>query len=75
MAYHGIDLEALSLQEQLDLLDQLWERLGRSPALFPLTDEQRHELDARSDELDRDLSAGRPAGIPWEEVLTRIKSH
>ena len=75
MADHGIDLEALSVQEQLDLLDQLWERLGCSPGLFPLTDEQRDELDARSDELDRDLSAGRPAGIPWEEVLTRIKSH
>jgi putative addiction module component (TIGR02574 family) len=75
MAHHGIDLEALSLQDQLDLLDQLWERLGRNPDLFTLTDEQRRELDARSDELDRDLSAGRPAGIPWEEVLTRIKSH
>jgi putative addiction module component (TIGR02574 family) len=75
MARHGIDLEALSPQEQLDLLDRLWERLGRNPDLFPLTDQQRRELDARSDQLDRDLSAGRPAGIPWEEVLTRIESH
>jgi len=41
--------------------------------LSPLTDEQRRELDTRSDELDRDLAAGRPAGIPWEEVLRRIK--
>lgn len=74
MVRHGIDLDALSPQEQLDLLDQLWERVGRNPDLFPLTDEQRRELDARSEELDRDLAAGRPAGIPWEEVLTRIKS-
>jgi putative addiction module component (TIGR02574 family) len=71
MVRHGIDLDALSPQEQLDLLDQ---RVGRNPDLFPLTDEQRRELDARSEELDRDLAAGRPAGIPWEEVLTRIKS-
>ena len=75
MVRHGIDLDALSPQEQLDLLDQLWERLGRNPDAFPLTDEQRRELDARSDELDHDLAAGRPAGIPWSEVLARIKSH
>ena len=75
MVRHGIDLDALSPQEQLDLLDQLWERLGRNPEMLPLTDEQRRELDIRSDELDRDLEAGRPAGIPWDEVLRRIKPH
>ena len=75
MAHPDIDLDGLSAEEQLELLDRLWERLGRNPELFPLTDEQRRELDARSEELDRDLAAGRPAGIPWDEVLRRIKSH
>ncbi len=75
MAHLEIDLDDLSPEEQLELLDRLWERLGRDPDLFPLTDPQILEIDARSDELDRDLEAGRPGGIPWDEVLRRIKSH
>ncbi len=75
MAHPEIDLDALSPEEQLELLDRLWERVGRSPDLLPLTPPQVHEVDTRSDELDRDLAAGRPGGIPWDEVLRRIKSH
>jgi putative addiction module component (TIGR02574 family) len=74
MAHSEIDLDALSADEQLELLDRLWERVGRDPQLFPLTDAELSEIDARSDELDRDLAAGRPGGIPWDEVLRRIKS-
>jgi putative addiction module component (TIGR02574 family) len=75
MASPEIDLDALSPEEQLELLDRLWERVGRSPDLFPLTEPQLREIDARSDELDRDLAEGRPGGIPWDEVLSRIRSH
>ena len=75
MAYPEIDLDDLSPEEQLELLDRRWERLGRNPDLFPLTEQQLREVDSRSDELDRDLEAGRPGGIPWDEVLRRIKSH
>jgi len=75
MAYGEIDLDALSPEEQLELLDRLWERLGRNPELFPLTEPQRREIDARSEELDRTLAAGEPGGIPWGEVLRRIKAH
>jgi putative addiction module component (TIGR02574 family) len=74
MTHAEIDLDALSAEEQLELLDRLWERLGRDPQLFPQTDSQLSEIDARSDDLDRDLAAGRPGGIPWDEVLRRIKS-
>ena len=73
MAHPEIDLDGLSADEQFELLDRLWERLGRNPELFPLTDEQRGELDARSEKLDHDLAAGQSAGIPWDEVLRRIK--
>jgi putative addiction module component (TIGR02574 family) len=75
MAHPEIDLDALSPEEQLELLDRLWERVGRNPDVLPLTPPQVQEVDARSDELDRDLAAGRPGGIPWDEVLRRIKSH
>jgi len=75
MAHAEIDLDALSPEEQLELLDRLWDRVGRSPDLFPLTEPQLREIDARSDELERDLAEGRPGGIPWDEVLSRIRSH
>jgi putative addiction module component (TIGR02574 family) len=74
MAHSDIDLDTLSPEEQLELLDRLWERLGRNPGLLPLTEPQLREIDARSDELDRDLAEGRPGGIPWDEVLRQIKS-
>ena len=64
-----IDIATLSFEERLRLLDELWESLSRTPGAIPLTNAQRAELDRRLDELDHDG----PTGIPWEEVLRRIR--
>ena len=48
----------------------MWESLSASPASVPVTDAQREELDRRLDDLDRDG----PVGIPWNEVLSRLRS-
>jgi putative addiction module component (TIGR02574 family) len=61
-----IDIAKLSAEEREELSDSL----SATPGAIPLTDAQREELDQRLDELDRDG----PAGIPWEEVLGRIRS-
>ncbi len=49
-------------------------RISKNPfqesGALPLTDVQREELDRRMDEVDRDG----PSGIPWEEVLRRLRS-
>jgi putative addiction module component (TIGR02574 family) len=74
MARRLVDVENLTPDEQLDLIGELWDRLSRSPAGVPLTEAQRAEIDRRSAELDEDLRAGRPLGIPWEEVLREIRS-
>ena len=66
-----IDISSLSPEERLRLLEQLWESLSATPEAIPLTNAQREELDRRLNELDRDG----PVGIPWEEVLRRIRSH
>ena len=66
-----IDISSLSPEERLRLLEQLWESLSATPEAIPLTNAQREELDRRLNELDRDG----PGGIPWEEVLHRIRSH
>jgi putative addiction module component (TIGR02574 family) len=63
-----IDIAKLSPEEKLELLEQLWDSL--SPEAIPMTDAQIEELDRRLDELDRDG----PAGIPWNEVLDRIRN-
>ena len=63
-----IDIANLSPKERLALLEQLWDSL--SPEAVPITDAQTEELDRRLDELDREG----PVGIPWNEVLDRIRN-
>jgi putative addiction module component (TIGR02574 family) len=65
-----LQIEQLSTEERLRLIEQLWESLRATPEAIPLTDAQGAELDRRLDELDR----GDVAGIPWNEVLRRIKN-
>jgi putative addiction module component (TIGR02574 family) len=74
MAQRLVDVEQLTAEEQLDLIGELWDRLSGKPDAIPLTDAQREEIDRRSDELDDDIRAGRPVGIPWEEVFRRLRT-
>ena len=71
-AYTGhmstIDIAKLSPEERLELLEELWDSL--SPEAIAMTDAQTKELDRRLDELDREG----PVGIPWNEVLDRIRN-
>ena len=64
-----VDVASLSFEERLRLLDELWESLSRTPEAIPLPAAQQEELDRRLDELDREG----PVGIPWDEVLGRIR--
>ncbi len=74
MAHPAIDLDALTPEEQLQLIEDLWERLSQHPANIPLSDVQRAELDRRLDALEDDIKAGRPPGRPWPEVRERLQS-
>ena len=65
----SIDIANLSLEQRLRLLDELCESLSQTAEAIPLTSAQREELDRRLDELEREG----PAGIPWEDVLRRIR--
>jgi putative addiction module component (TIGR02574 family) len=69
-AHTMIDIDGLTRDERLELLERLWDSLTVDPDAFPLTDAQREELDRRLDELDRDG----PTGIPVEELLARLRS-
>ena len=64
-----VDVDRLTSEERLQLLEDLWESLRRAPEAVPVTDAQKAELDRRLDELDEEG----PVGIPWDEVVRRIK--
>ena len=70
MSKRGLDIASLTAEERLSLLEELWDSLAATPEAVPLTEAQRAELDRRLDELD----AEGPVGIPWDEVLSRIRS-
>jgi putative addiction module component (TIGR02574 family) len=52
MGTSALDVSRLSRDEQFDLLDRLWELLGRDPQALPLREVQKADLDRRLDELD-----------------------
>jgi putative addiction module component (TIGR02574 family) len=70
----AVNLDDLSPEEQLQLLEELWDRLSRQPANLPLSPEQREELDRRLDALEEDVRAGRTLGRPWSEVRDHLRS-
>ena len=65
----ALNIDDLSIDERLQLLEQLWESLRETSGAVPLTDAQREELDRRLDDLER----SGPEGIPWEEVQRQIR--
>ncbi len=63
----AIDIDRLSPEQRLRLLEQIWDSLSDDEV--PLTRAQREELDRRLDDLEREG----PRGIPWDEVLDRLE--
>jgi putative addiction module component (TIGR02574 family) len=71
----AIDISTLTVEQRLELLDEIWESLYSEPGAFPLTDVQREELDRRLKEFDNEGPPGAPrAGAPLDEVLDRIRN-
>lgn len=69
MGKRAFDIASLTLEERLDLLDEVWESLTAAPEALALTPNQQAELGRRLDELD----AEGPVGIPWDEVLNQVR--
>ncbi|HVS11497.1 MAG TPA: addiction module protein, partial [Planctomycetota bacterium] len=63
----NVDIKNLTTEERLALLGDIWDSL--EPEDVPFTDAQRAELDRRLDDLESD----RDLGIPWEDVLRKIR--
>ena len=71
MSTPRLNLNELTPDEKLRLLEELWESLSATPDMVPVSSAQRDELDRRLDRLDQEG----PTGIPWEDVLRKIESH
>lgn len=66
-----IDIEQLSRDERLSLIEELWDSLAPVQDQVALSDAQRNELDDRLAEMDRDSALG----IPWDQMLRQIREH
>ena len=66
MAKPALDLSALTADEKVDLIDDLWSSLRDEE--LELTPEQSAELDRRLERLDREG----PVGTPWEVVRAEM---
>jgi putative addiction module component (TIGR02574 family) len=70
MSKPALNIDELSPEERLRLIEELWDSLNDEPGTVPLTNAQREELDRRLDDLER----SGPEGIPWDQVLQQIRS-
>jgi putative addiction module component (TIGR02574 family) len=66
----ALEIEKLSRDERLDLLERIWESLRTDPADVPLTEAQARELDRRLDRIEREG----PVGVPWEDVQKELEA-
>ena len=67
----AIDVQQLSRDERLELIEQLWDSLSDEERdSVPLTGEQAQELDRRLDAAERDGAAG----ITPDELRRRIRN-
>ncbi len=68
MAKPALNLTALTTEEKVELIDDLWTSIDFDA--LALTAEQRAELDRRLDRLEEEG----PVGIPWEQVRSEMTS-
>ena len=59
----------LSVDEKIDYLQSLWDRITASPEATPIPDWHREVIDERL----KDLLANPDAGESWEIVQTRLQ--
>ena len=67
MTRSKLDVKALSAEERLSLIEQIWDSLEADDV--PVSEAQKAELDRRIEKMDRDGERG----IPWQDVLDRIR--
>lgn len=65
-------MHALSIEEKLELIEELWNSIAADQASLTLTDEHGQELDLRLGEFEADGDLGRDATSVLEEIRQRL---
>lgn len=63
------EIEKLPIDDQVALVQQIWNRIVDSDARIALTDAQKAEISRRSAELDTNPDIA----VPWEEVKRSLQ--
>lgn len=63
------EIDKLSLEDRLELVEDIWDSIRAEADALLLTPAQRDELDRRLAAHEADPSAGED----WDEVLTRLR--
>jgi putative addiction module component (TIGR02574 family) len=73
MSKPAFDYRSLSVDDRLRLVGDIWDSIAEeanaNPALLPLTEAQKAELDRRIAEYDADPSTG----VPMDQALKSIR--
>jgi len=69
MVMPKLNIDELTRDERLHLIEELWNSLTVPSSELALTDAQRAELDRRLEEMDQDENLG----IPWDDVVSQIR--
>lgn len=67
-------LHALSIEEKLQLVEELWDSIVADQTSVQLTDAHRAELDLRLAELEADGDHGRDAAASLDAIRQRLSS-
>ncbi len=65
------DLLQLSLEERIQLVEDLWDSIAAAPEALSLTEAQKQELDRRLEDYHRDPNAGSPWSV-WYGVSAAV---
>jgi len=69
MKFPQLDIEHLSPQQKLQLIEELWDSLVKAQGPPSLTPAQRTELERRN----RHIDDGVVTGVPVEEAMEQIR--
>ncbi|MGI8996306.1 MAG: addiction module protein [Pyrinomonadaceae bacterium] len=64
------DILQMSIAEQIQLVEDIWDSIAASPEAVPLTEAQRQELDRRLEAYAQNPGAG----ISWDELKEKVRN-
>lgn len=65
----ALGIDRLSVEDRLQLVEEIWDSIAASPELAPLTEAQKQDLDRRV----ADLEANPENVVTWDEIKARIQ--